>query len=94
MSNLDKYDAISERLPDDSTFKQRLEKYGKILAKLNEHGIFLLGNDGGVAAVVADPECGYLLHHGLISWEMFRVDDIVDMIVNMRDNFKIRQNIS
>ena len=89
---LDKYDSISERLPDDSTFEQRLEKFTNIVGKLNEHGIHMTGSNGHVVDV-EDPSCGFKLGHGKTSWDIFRVDDVVDMIVNMRNDYIERSKL-
>jgi len=85
-NTLDKYDAISERLPEDSTFEQRLEKYTKIADKLKLEGIRIVGSNPHMVNL-EDPSCGYTLGHGKISWDIFRVDDVVDMIVKGRNNF-------
>lgn len=85
MSKLDKYDSTSERL-DDATVEQRLEKFAKIFAGLNENGIKV--DSLGVGGVnVVDESVGFKMTHGQMSWEVFRVVDVVDMIVTARNEF-------
>lgn len=84
MSDLDKYDSISERLPDDCDFSQRLEKFSKIVKGLNSNGIELLETSNG-NPVVGDSS-GWKLTHNIITWHVFRVEDVVDMILNNRKN--------
>ena len=85
MSDLSKYDSVSERLADDASFEDMMLKYGKILQGLNEKGIHL----GEVLPnpVLFDPECGFMLTHNRITWDIFRVQDVIDMIVTARDNY-------
>jgi len=80
------YDSKSERLGDDSTFEERFEKYGKILIKLESQGIYMRGSDAHTVNL-EDPSCGFKLGHGKASWDIFRVDDVVSMIVESRNDF-------
>lgn len=90
MNELDKYDSVSERLPEDSTMEQRLEKFSKIVNGLNPHGIDLIETRNG-NPVLGDSS-GWRLTHNLATWQVFRVDDVVDMILNNRKNFEVRTN--
>lgn len=90
MNNLDKYDSISERLPEDATPEQRLEKFSKIVEELHKHGISLDGLSNG-CPVVGD-NSGWKLTHNIITWQIFRVEDVVDMILNNRDNNILESN--
>jgi hypothetical protein len=83
MSKLEKYDHLSERL-DDATPQLRLEKFSKILSELHKHGISLIELKNG-CPVVGD-DSGWRLMHNIITWEVFRVEDVVDMILNNREN--------
>ena len=85
-NSLDKYDSVSERLSDDSTFEERLEKFTKIVNKLNKEGIKLVGSNPHIV-YLEDPACGFTLGHAKVSWDIFRVDDVVNMIVTARDNY-------
>ena len=87
MSNdLDKYDSTSERLSNDATIGERLIKFTKIVKLLEKENIELVGL-GNYAVELEDKTCGYKLTHGVASWEMFRVIDVVDMVVNMRNDY-------
>jgi hypothetical protein len=84
MKNLEKYDSVSERLPENATPAQRLEKFFNITAELNKHNIFLLEIKNG-CPVVTD-NSGWKLTHNIVTWEIFRVEDVVDMILSNRKN--------
>ena len=86
MDDLDKYDHLSERLPNDATPEQRLEKFSKIVKELQKHGISLIELNNG-CPIVGD-KTGWKLTHNIITWQVFRVEDIVDMILNNR-NIKV-----
>lgn len=85
MSDLSKYDSVSERLADDASFEDIMLKYGKILQGLEEKGIQLA--EAVPNPVLIDPECGFKLTHNKITWDVFRVQDVIDMIVTARDNY-------
>ena len=82
--NLDKYDHLSERLPHDATIEQRFAKFEKIVIELKKHGIQLIDLNGG-CPVVGD-DSGWRLTHNSITWEIYRVIDVVDMVLNNRIN--------
>jgi hypothetical protein len=90
MNNLDKYDNISERLPDDATTTQRLKKFAKIVDVLHNHGISLVEIHNG-CPVLSD-NTGWKLTHNIITWEVFRVEDVVDMILHSRENRIVSSN--
>lgn len=83
MSKLEKYNHLSERLSDDATPEQRLEKFSKIVTELLKHGISLIELNNG-SPVVGD-NIGWRLTHNIMTWEVFRVEDVVDMILNTRE---------
>ena len=88
----DKYDSKSERL-DNATVEERLIKFSKIVEKLKTHNIELVGV-GYSTANLEDKTCGYTLGHNIMTWEIFTVDNVVDMIVRGRDDFiKRKENI-
>lgn len=82
--SLENYDSISERLSDDASFEEKLQKYEKILIGLNENNIHLIESTPN--PVVEDSSCGFRMKHNRITWDVFRVSDVVDMIVRARDN--------
>lgn len=84
MSELDKYDHLSERL-DDATAEERFEKFEKIFSGLEMENIKVVGV--GHTIDVVDESCGFKMGHAIISWEVYRVVDVIDMIVNARNNF-------
>ena len=84
-TNLDKYDSTSERL-DDATFEERLAKFTKIFYLLQIQGIEVT-EVAPAAVVVEDKKCGFKLTHGLMSWEVFRVVDVADMIISARNEY-------
>ena len=90
MSDLSKYDSVSERLADDASFVDIMLKYGKILQGLNEKGIHL--DEAIPNPVLVDKECGFRLTHNKITWDVFRVQDVIEMIVTARDNHIERMN--
>ncbi len=90
MSNLQKYDSTSERL-DNASLEERLIKFTKISNLLEEQGI-TIESVGGACVYLEDKSCGFKLGHGSMSWEVFRVIDVVDMIVTSRNNFLQRKN--
>jgi len=81
----DKYNSKSERL-DNATFVERFVKFAKIIEKLKIYNIELVGV-GEHTANLEDKSCGYTLGHAITTWEIFRIDDVVDMIVRGRDKF-------
>jgi hypothetical protein len=82
--SLENYDSISERLSDDASFEERLQKYEKILIGLNENNIHLIESTPN--PVVEDSSCGFRMKHNRITWDVFRVSDVIDMIVRARDS--------
>lgn len=86
MNKLDKYDGQSERLSDDCTFEQRMDKYGKILMMLNSVGIQLV--EAVPNPVLEDTSCGFRMIHNKITWDVFRVVDVFDMIHEARESHK------
>ena len=89
MNNLDKYDSTSERL-DNATVEERFFKFLKISNGLKDNGIDIIGL-GNACINLEDKSCNYKLSHEISSWEIFKVVDVVDMIVTGRNNF-IEQN--
>ena len=73
-----------ERLPDDATPEMVLEKYSKIVGKLNENGISLASVSNGMPTL-EDKSCGFLLTHNISTWFVWNIDDVVEMIVSARD---------
>ena len=90
MNNLDKYDNLTERLPNDATPEQRLEKFSRIVTELPKHGISLIELNNG-CPVVGD-NTGWRLTHNIITWQVFRVEDVVDIILNNRNNKVLSSN--
>ncbi len=86
ISNLAKYDSMSERLPDNATAAERFIKFAKIFEELNKNGIHVVDVTG--SPTMEDKECNFRLTHNIISWEIFRVEDVIDMIVSARDIHK------
>lgn len=85
-SSLDKYDSKSERITDKSTVLDRFVKYASIAQELEKRNIKLVDVCAHTVKL-EDKTCGYTLEHAISSWEIFRVVDVVDMIVKGRDNF-------
>ena len=85
MSSLDKYDSVSERLPDDSTPEERLNKFAAIFVGLESNNI-TIANVSPHTVDVVDTSCDFSMSHAINSWHIFRVVDVVDMIVSARDN--------
>lgn len=81
---LENYDSVSERLPDNATASERLEKFTKIIEELKKHDIWLLGLNYGCPTLGNNK--GWKLTHNILTWEVFRVQDVVTMILNNRDN--------
>jgi hypothetical protein len=84
MNELDKYDHLSERL-DNATTAERFEKFEKIFLGLKKENIEVV--DIGHTIDVVDDSCGFKMGHAVISWEVFRVVDVIDMIVTARNKF-------
>ena len=74
-----------ERLPDDATLEQTLEKYGKIVDKLAEENIYLVEAAG--QPTLEDKNCGFRLQHNVITWAVYKVDEVVAMIVDARNDY-------
>jgi hypothetical protein len=84
------YDAVSERLPENCTLEERFQKFSNILVMLNAAGIHLV--EAIPNPVVEDPSCGFKMTHNRITWEIYRREDVFDMIVKARDDYKKRKN--
>ena len=84
MGKLNKYDHLSERL-DDATIEERFEKFEKIFVGLNKENIEVVSV--GHTINVKDDSCGFNLGHNSMSWEVYRVVDVIDMIVSARNDF-------
>lgn len=80
-----------ERLPHDATFEQRIEKFTKIIEGLKSHGINLLRVDGGSPVLEHN---GSTLTHNIITWEIFKVDEVISMILHWKDNHPEQTNTS
>ena len=91
MSELNNYDATTERIEDDTSFAEKYIKYAKIFNLLNANGIEI-AEIGGHTVNVEDKSCGFTLCHAITSWQIFRVVDVVDMIVGARDNYLKRKD--
>jgi len=89
MTNLDKYDSTTERV-EDATVEERLTKFLKISDLLQLENISIVGNEPH-CVVLEDKTCGYILHHNIITWYVFRVVDVADMIITGRNNFLKRK---
>jgi hypothetical protein len=90
MSDLSQYDSKSERL-ENATDEERIMKYMKIVDAIRKEGINVVGIQGA-SILLEDVSCNYKLSHGLMSWEVFRVVDVVDMIVSGRNEYLKRIN--
>jgi len=75
-----------ERLPDNATLEQTMEKYGKIVDGLTKEGIHLIHSSSG-QPTLEDPSCGFKMEHNIITWAVYKVDEVVAMIVNARNNY-------
>ena len=84
MSELDKYDSTSERL-DNASFEDRLIKFAKIFNGLEKENIKVVNVCGSID--LEDETCGFKLTHNSITWEVYRVVDVIDMIVNARNSY-------
>lgn len=90
MSKLDKYDSTTERV-ENASIEERFIKFSKIAELLEKENITIV-DIGGHAIDLEDKICGYKLSHGIASWEIFRVVDVVDMIVGMRNDYIVRKS--
>src|ERR1035437_6943606 len=86
MGNLSKYNSKSERLDDASSFEERLKKFTKIGEMLQKENILIVDVSSHMIGL-SDSSCGFTLGHGKMSWEIFRVVDVVDMIVTSRNDY-------
>ena len=75
------------RLADDATVEEKLEKFTEISNGLQEHGISLLEISGG-NPVLIDETCGFKMIHNHITWHIYDVKEVVEMIVSARDKHK------
>jgi hypothetical protein len=82
-----------ERLRDDASFDERFAKFASIVIALKSHSIYLTDRDNG-NPVLEDKACGFKLTHNLITWEVFKVEEVVDMIVSSRDEHVARKKVS
>lgn len=75
------------------TRNEHHNKFLNIVNLLNKENIFV--NDyNGNTFLVEDLSCNFKLWHNLMSWfEIFRIVDVVDMIVSARDDFKKQNNL-
>lgn len=71
-----------ERLSANATTEQRLMKFTKIVDQLETHGIKLLRLDGGCPVLEYN---GNTLKHNIITWEVFKIDEVVSMILNWKN---------
>lgn len=88
MENLDKYDSTSERV-EDGTVLERFLKFEKISNLLSEEGIEIV-SVGSHTVDLEDKLCDFKLSHNIITWEIFRVVDVADMIISARNKHKNR----
>lgn len=79
-------DSISERLPENATVQERYEKYEKIMLLLKPEGIKLKSISNG-SPVLADESCGFVMTHNIITWDIYPVTDVADMIIVSRNNY-------
>ena len=85
MTDLKKYDSTSERIVNTS-FSKRFLKFEKILKLIEKENIFI--KEVKSASVLLEDEiCGYKIHHAISTWEVYRVIDVADMIINGRNEF-------
>lgn len=82
-------DTIEGRLPNDATILQRLNKFSLIAERLKDHGISLAEVSNG-NPTLEDKTCNFRMTHNLITWQVYHVDEVVDMIVKSRDRHKER----
>jgi hypothetical protein len=87
---MNNYDSVSERLPEEASFEMKFQKFAKIVSGLNQHGINLA--EAVPNPVLEDSSCGFRLTHNVNSWYIYRVTDIIDMIVSMRNDHIKRKN--
>lgn len=86
MESLDKYDSTTERV-ENGTVLERFLKFEKISNLLLKEGIEIV-SVGSHTVDLEDNLCGFKLSHNIITWEIFRVVDVVDMIINTRNKHK------
>jgi hypothetical protein len=89
MTNLDKYDSTTERV-EDATVEERLIKFSKIADLLQKENILIVDIEPH-CVVLEDKTCGYKLHHNVITWDIYRVIDVADMIINGRNEYLKRK---
>lgn len=70
---------------------ERLEKFTKILELLNGENIYLLSIDNG-CPILVDLSCGYQLTHNIITWDTYSVEEVANMIITGRNNWKKQEN--
>jgi hypothetical protein len=81
----------SERLPENSTFEQRFIKYENILLELQSHGIVIKELSANGDPVLEDETFGFKITHARISWDIFTTQEIVNVILKMREDFLSRK---
>ena len=75
------------RLAEDATVEEKLEKFTEISNGLKEHGISLLEISHG-NPVLVDETCDFKMMHNHITWCVYDVEEVVEMIVNARNIHK------
>ena len=85
MNDLEKYDSTTERV-ENSSIEERLIKFSKIAELLRKENIIIVDIEPP-CVVLEDKTCGYRLHHNIITWEIYRVVDVADMVISGRNNF-------
>jgi len=76
----------SERLPENASVLDRLVKFQKITDLLRTENIFLKEVSGG-CPILEDKSCGFVLTHNLITWEVYPVQEVADMIIKARNSY-------
>lgn len=85
------YDSTSERV-DEASIEIRFEKFHKIGAELVKEGFEFPDYDCTYNSVkIKDYGTNFIfvLHQNLSFWEIYRVIDVVDMILRMKEYYLI-----
>jgi hypothetical protein len=74
------------RTQEDSSVLERFLKFEKITEQLKTENIELTDIRNG-NPFLEDKNCGFKLIHSIIAWYAYSVEEVVEMIVKMRNDF-------
>ena len=83
-----------ERLSENSTVLDRLEKFSRIAIELAKEGIQLIEIDSYGCPVLSDSICGFRITHNIITWEIYTVKEVAAMITEARNEFRFNKEIN